>query len=336
MREKPILQEERIIARLQLVYGLEVVLVDFLPLGADYDSAVYRVVTKESVPYFLKLRKDNFEETSLVVPQFLHEQGIRQVIPPRKTKVGHLWTKLEAYTCILYPFIPGRDGFKAALSNEQWIEFGAALNSIHRLNLPPDLQSRIPSDHFIPFWRDRVKGFQEQVEGTHYSDPVAAEMAVFMRAHRDEISRLVERAEQLAFTLQSKPLERVLCHSDIHAGNLLLVEDGGLYFVDWDNPILAPKERDLMFIGGGVGGIWNSAREADLFYQGYGSTEINLAVLAYYRFERIVQDIAAFCEEILLTTEGGTDREQGLRYFTSQFLPGSVIEIAYQTDHKLT
>jgi hypothetical protein len=44
-------------------------------------------------------------------------------------------------------------------------------------------------------------------------------------------------------------------------------------------------------------------------------TEINLAVLACYRFERIVQDMAAFCEEILLITEGGVDREQGLRYF---------------------
>ena len=42
-----------------------------------------------------------------------------------------------------------------------------------------------------------------------------------------------------------------------------------------------------MFIGDGVGGIWNSAPEEALFYQGYGQTEIHPAALAYYRFERI-------------------------------------------------
>ena len=51
----------------------------------------------------------------------------------------------------------------------------------------------------------------------------------------------------------------VLCHSDIHGGNILIADTGELYVVDWDDPILAPKERDLMFIGGGsastAGGI---------------------------------------------------------------------------------
>jgi spectinomycin phosphotransferase len=88
---------------------------------------------------------------------------------------------------------------------------------------------------------------------------------------------------------RSRPLEPVLCHSDIHAGNLLLTSDGDLYIVDWDNPILALKERDLMFIGGGVAGIWNKAREEALFYQGYGSSDINLIALTYYRYERIIQ-----------------------------------------------
>jgi spectinomycin phosphotransferase len=335
MQEKPRLQDKRIIAQLWQAYGLQFAQVEFLPLGADTNTAVYRVVTKESVPYFLKLRKDNFEETSLDVPHFLHEQGIRQVIPPRNTKDGQLWTSLEAYTCILYPFIAGRDGFEAALSDEQWVDFGEALKGIHTVILPPALQARIPCETYTPHWREMVKGFQAQVEHTTYADPVAAKMAAFMQAHRDEIRFLIERAEQLASTLQSQPLERVLCHADIHAGNLLLASDGSLYIVDWDNPILALKERDLMFIAGGVGGIWNSVREEALFYQGYGSRDTNLTALTYYRYERIIQDIAAFCEQILLTGEGGADREQGLRYFTSQFLPGDVLEIAYQTDRKL-
>lgn len=335
MLEKPLLQDKRIIAHLWQAYGTQITRVEFLPLGADYHTAVYRVVTRESAPYFLKLRKGNFEETSLTVPQFLHEQGIRQVTPPRKTKDGQLWTGLDGYVCILYPYIAGRDGFEGALSDDQWIDFGVALKGIHTVTLPPALQAQIPSETYSPHWREAVKSFQAQVEHTGYVDPVAAKMAAFMKAHRDEIRLLIVRAEQLASNLQSQPLERVLCHSDIHAGNLLLAPDADLYIVDWDNPVLAPKERDLMFIGGGVGGAWNSVREEALFYQGYGSREINLTALTYYRYERIIQDIAAYCEQILLTGEGGADREQGLHYFASQFLPNNVLEIAYQTDQKL-
>lgn len=41
-----------------------------------------------------------------------------------------------------------------------------------------------------------------------------------------------------------------------------------LYIVDWDDPIIAPKERDLMFIGGGVANVWNERHEEVSFYRG--------------------------------------------------------------------
>jgi thiamine kinase-like enzyme len=42
-----------------------------------------------------------------------------------------------------------------------------------------------------------------------------------------------------------------LCHSDIHAANLL-ISNGDFFIVDWDTLIMAPKERELMFIGAGI------------------------------------------------------------------------------------
>jgi spectinomycin phosphotransferase len=102
--------------------------------------------------------------------------------------------------------------------------------------------------------------------------------------------------------------------------------------VDWDNPILAPKERDLMFIGGGIDEIWKSKREEAVFYEGYGTTEINSTALAYYRYERVIEDLVVICEQLLLTDEGGADREQAYRWFTSNFEAGQTIEIAQKTD----
>ncbi len=154
-----------------------------------------------------------------------------------------------------------------------------------------------------------------------------------MRKKRDEIDHLVARAEALAMALQARSLELVLCHSDIHPGNLLLGANDALYIVDWDNPLFAPKERDLCLVGGCS--AWSSARDEALFYQGYGEAEVDRMALAYYRYERIVQDIAAFCQELLLTEEGGEDREQGFRYFTSSFLPDHEVELAMQADKLL-
>jgi spectinomycin phosphotransferase len=166
-----------------------------------------------------------------------------------------------------------------------------------------------------------------------------------MKSKRDEINRLVTRAEELASGLQPGPLEFVLCHTDIHGGNILIRTDGQLakhpdggpilYIVDWDNPLLAPKERDLMFIGGGIDNIWKSEREETIFYKGYGKTEINLAALAYYRYERIIEDLAVTCEQLFLSDEGGADRERSLGWFTSNFEPEGTIEIAKKTDQLL-
>jgi spectinomycin phosphotransferase len=105
--------------------------------------------------------------------------------------------------------------------------------------------------------------------------------------------------------------------------------------IDWDDPILAPKERDLMFVGAGIGGVWNKAREEALFFEGYGRTEIDPIAMAYYRYERIIQDIAIYCQQILLTDEGGEDREQSYQHMISNFLPNRTIEIAYKSDKTL-
>ncbi len=91
-----------------------------------------------------------------------------------------------------------------------------------------------------------------------------------------------------------------------------------------------------MFIGGGIDHIWKSKHDEAIFYEGYGKTNIDFAVLAYYRYERVIEDLVAYGEQLLLTDEGGADRESGYRRFISNFEPGSTIEIAENTDRLLS
>jgi spectinomycin phosphotransferase len=330
MLEKPDIPDEIIISRLDEEYNLRVADLTFLPLGADLGTAVYRVVTTDGTTYFLKLRK-GFEEITVTVPLFLTSRGIQEIIPPIETKSKRPWADFSEYKMILYPFVEGKDGFERELTGQHRKILGAALKGIHTAQVPPDLKGLIPQETFSAQWRENLKSFQALVDNKTFADSTAAKLADFMKSRRNEIIHLIERAEELATGLVSQPLEFVLCHTDVHGGNILIGEDDRLYIVDWDNPLLAPKERDLMFIGGGIDALWKSKLDEAVFYEGYGKAEINLAALAYYRYERIIEDLAVTCEQLFLSDEGGADRERSLGWFTSNFEPASTIEIAERT-----
>ena len=333
MLEKPDLQDERIIACLRDDYELPIVRVTFLPLGVDRNAAVYRVVADDGMSYFVKLRRGVFDEITLAVPKFLSDQGIKQIIAPLTTNTGQLWANLDAFKLTVYPFVEGHNGYEVDLSDRHWSEFGTALKRLHTAEVPPALIRRIQRETYAPRWRETIKTFLERVEVDVFDDSVAARLAAFLRAKREKILDLVGRAERLAQALKAGSPEFILCHSDIHAGNCLIGANDVFYLVDWDEPIMAPKERDLMSIGGGLMGAGRTPQEEEtLFYRAYGHTQIEPTALAYYRYERIIQDIAVFCKRIFLTTEGGEDREQCLQYLKSNFLPNGTIEIAYQSD----
>ncbi len=96
--------------------------------------------------------------------------------------------------------------------------------------------------------------------------------------------------------------------------------------------MMAPKERDLMFIGAGVANVWNNPQEVDYFYEGYGPCKVNPILLAYYRFERIVQDIAEFLEELVFNIDTSKNPELSYYHFISMFVANGVVEIAIKSD----
>lgn len=330
---KPDLADENIVLCLRDSYGLDVKSISFLPIGADFNTAVYRVTASNQKDYFLKLRRGQFIGPAVLVPEYLANSGIRQVIPPIATKTRKFWTNLASFKAILYPYVEGHNGVEAKLSEDQWVQFGAAIKKLHSTDISNTLTSGTPREIFSSKWREIVKAFLIRIENEIFEEPVAVKMALFLKSKSSEIFNIVERTEKLAIMIQKQPLEYILCHADIHGWNLIVDKGGALYIVDWDTLIFAPKERDLMFVGAG---IWNSGRtaaeEESLFYRGYGQTKINQDAICYYRFERIIQDIAEYCEYIFLSDEGGDDRMQCFEHLQSVFLPNGALERAYWSD----
>ncbi|MCP4428148.1 MAG: phosphotransferase, partial [Chloroflexi bacterium] len=330
--------------------GLGVAELAFLPLGADLNTAVYRAESHDRTTCFVKLRRGDFNPASVAVPKFLSDLGLKQIIPPLPTQSGQLWASLPPYNVILYPFVEGRNGFEVDVSDRHRIELGAALKVLHTAVFPPAITNSIRREKFSPQWREKVKSFLARIENETFADPLAAELAAFLRGKGEETAVLINRTGQLAQMLQEQPLEFVLCHADIHGWNLLIDADNTLYIVDWDTLVFAPKERDLMFVGCGLGGNGHTLQEEEaLFYQGYegagrfverghlvrpiaGETPALPIALAYYRYERIIEDIAIYCEQIFVSDDGGADRKQALTNLKSNFWPNGVIEIARQSD----
>lgn len=329
MLTKPDLKDEKIMACLYDAYGLDVAEIFFLPLGADFNTAVYRVTATDKTDYFLKLRSGDFCEASVLVPHHLNQIGLKNIIPAIATKTGECWTSLNAFRVILYPYIDGRNAIKMKLSEPQWLQFGAGIKKLHTTDIPKHININLPKEIFSSKWCDTVESFLRRIEDEEFTDTVAARTALFLKSKSDLILNLIKRVIELRSTLQNQSFDYVVCHADIHGWNLLIDQNNHLYMIDWDTLILAPKERDLMFIGAG---IWDAGctatQEEAHFYKGYGETEINQDAISYYRLERIIEDISVYCEHIFLSDSPVEERMQSFEYIQANFLPNGTIERA--------
>lgn len=335
MTEKHALSDQCIIDCLNTHYGITVTTLILLPLGADMNASVYKAETHNRLSYFVKLKRGHGYDMSIAILALLQASGIEQIIPPIKATDGELTKHINDFTLTVYSFIEGQNGFCYNLTDDQWIVLGKVLRQVHEFDVPPSIKDRMRKEAYSPKWRKIVQSFDAHIDENSTGDETALKLQVFMKEHRAVIHRLINRAESLSQKIQEQSPEFVLCHSDIHGGNVLIDGNGAIYIVDWDDPIMAPKERDLMFIGGGVANVWNNPREEEFFYKGYGKTEINRLILTYYRHERIVEDIAEYGQALLLTATGGEDRVEMYKHFMNMFKPGGVVDIAFKTDEEL-
>ena len=108
MLEKPEISDGTIVTCLHDSFGLHIAQVTFLPLGW-VNNAVYHVITESGTPYFLKLRRGNFNEIAVAVPAFLHAQGIRQVDGPCRDDDPRFVGTCAGFDWITLPVFRGQD-----------------------------------------------------------------------------------------------------------------------------------------------------------------------------------------------------------------------------------
>jgi spectinomycin phosphotransferase len=329
MLEQPDIPNERIVAHLHGAFDLRVTRLSFLPVGADMNSAAYRVVTGDGGVHFTKLRLRGFDDISAILPKHLGDAGIVQVMAPRTTREGQPFAHFGDGAMVVYPYVDGVTGHDVVLTENQWRSFGAAIRALHSMD--PMIFGGISRETFAGSFRDPLSDLLLRLDDVPNEDALIADVIALLRAKRDAIRALIERAESLARKLRERPPAFVVCHSDLHAHNLLVGRDGALCVVDWDSPTVAPKERDLMFVGGTRSFLgYTPEQEERLFLRGYGETQVNRTALAYYRCERVIKDFVDAYVEIS-SPLGTRDRERSLRYLASIFEVDGVFDVARRT-----
>ena len=316
MREQPNIPEERLRAYLQDQYDLVPVVLEFLPLGLDYDAGVYQVVSEQDRAYVLKATTRQLYEPSCLVPAYLRDQGITSIVAPIPTTSGALWTTLGDWTVILYPWISGECSL-TGMTNAQWKEVGSIFQRIHQVRLPASGFESLRKERFdsteYARWIDTFEAqhLQEQ------SDASASQRALrsSWKAHQSTIHTAVATLEKLAETFQSRAFPYVICHADLHARNLIRDLSSQVFVIDWDEVMLAPKERDFIFL---------RKPHAEAFFQGYANAEIDWSLLTYYLWERVVQDLIYLAHNVCFRDDWAEEtRAQVAQTFHESLGPGA-------------
>jgi spectinomycin phosphotransferase len=330
MRDKPEISDESLIAALENDYELAVKRIEFLPLGYDAMAAVYRVET--DAVYFLKAKRQGVSQASLTVPHFLKSKGIEQIVAPLETKTGALSTEKEGFTLILYPFIEGGTGMRLGLSDPQWIEYGKVLRAMHSVEIPDELAAIMRKENFVPKQDDLLQTVWDAAANQSFSLPCQIKLAEYINQRREQIMQFKFRGRELGQMLQKQSMSFGFAHADIHTANIMVSTEGKLYFIDWDDVMIAPKERDLMFLTGNSIDGRTKAQEA-LFFEGYGETEVNKLAMAYYRYDWGVQDMGEFGREVFFLDFFSEEaKAHSAEMFIWLFSAGNTIDAAYEAD----
>jgi spectinomycin phosphotransferase len=307
-------------------YGLVLRDVDRVAHGADVAVDLWRAVAPAGTAYAVKLSGGGTPAGDLVTSH-LAASGIDGVLAPLRTRAGWLASDHLGRRLTVTPWADGEPALDVDLTAAHWRAFGALLAATHRTDVPGALAAALPWDDLT---HDAIA---EQVRVTiaQLAVPPADGTADAVRHAwwdaTDRITALSHHATGLSAALRSITHKHVVCHGDPHVGNLLVGEVGAVWLVDWDGAVLAPRERDLMFVLGGVlafAPVGDDDRTE--FFAGYGEADVDPRLVAYYLCTRALDDVSGWAAQA--ADPRSADRQRALDIVRGILSPPGLVDVA--------
>lgn len=171
---------------------------------------------------------------------------------------------------------------------------------------------------------------EQDKHGPPAEDSLTAALIRDWLAAADSVPLIMAQIDGLGDELRAAAADTVVCHCDAHIGNVLISDDGEVWLLDWDEVVRTPRERDLMFVIGGVltGDACMTAEQQEWFFDGYGPVDIDPLRLAHYRSSWAMQDVADFAARILDRPGPPAEAEQALSFFRDVVGPTGIVSQA--------
>ncbi len=313
--------------------------------GWDTGASVHRATLASGVPVAAKLSRST-RTGGLRVAAELSRAGLAGIPAPVLARSGQPFSIVEGVRLSVSRWLSGRVAMDSGLSELEWRAFGALLAGVHAAVPGGAVRAALATEDFhtpeVETLRSldaRLRGGQRTpaepipAESGPDSDPLATELTRTWRTGAERIALLGRQTDALGTELRGRGASVGLCHADAHLGNVVVDDAGRVWLLDWDEAILAPRERDLMFVIGGVlSGAPVTIEQEGWFFGGYGDAAIDPVRLAYYRCSWAVQDLVNFATLILdRSARPGDLRVQALALFLGLLAPTGIVATAVRS-----
>lgn len=285
MRHEPKGLKETIKSNLISAYAIEPIEMTFIPVGEE--STSYKVSSEEN-EYIVKFNRDisSLEQTAKTHALLLELAENPFIIPPVQTSLGTTVHQVENGYISVFPFVKGplvveeNQDFHDELV-EKLIEICSLLQ-----NKTPSIQTQLPTEDF-----------EEQYSSTFEEVIKLAQIQTEKRfsqialQNERKIQKLIEGLSTLNTLYKKNKPPLVITHGDITGLNIIQIP-GDIKLLDWDGCMLAPKERDLMFLTD------SSFFNKEEYLQKVNETKIDEQLITYYKLRWALDSIVLNLHEL--------------------------------------
>lgn len=306
MITQPNISQDELKKTIQDQYSLLIKNLTFIPKGEV--SWGYIVEDADSVRYFFKIHKyKKLSSARFNLLDDLHKKtGIINIIYPLATKHNKLETEVLGYPSVLFNYIEGKTAHEIKPTDKQYERLGSLLAQLHQavktINYP------VRENFDIPANDDFLKVIEHLKETPNNPNKHRKEAFDLLKPLQDRLLEELKNLRDLQLKARASDIEFVLCHGEPSPGNIMLDNHGEVYLIDWDEPIVAPKEKDLLFF----------KNTMDPVLKGYSKhsadTTINPDLQSFYSLLWNINEIADWGERILFSESS----EDELKHSISQ------------------
>lgn len=305
-------------------FGVELTEAAELDLGADPQATLWRGTATGGEQYAIKLTSGG-SPAALALTAHLNAHGVTGVPAPLPARNGS-WSSLrEGRRLSVVPWVGTGRAIDTGLDAGQWRTLGELLRQVHAAPPVPGLprEQHDPGPHLAAFGK-----MDEQIRACPSADHLARSLRHLWYAYAADLDALVTRTARLGEALRRREAPGVVCHNDAHLGNILTAP-GRVWLIDWDDAVLAPPERDLLFV---IDGIFASAlvtpAEQAAFFAGYGKVAVDPDRLTYYRCTRALEDLDWALSVLDVEGRGQGDRTEALEIIEGLLSPTGLVALA--------